>query len=170
MAEATWYDVDATTIRNCWKKAGILPTNATPSQSSSQPLITVLALLINGTTEKAAEKQVEAALDELVFTGALQKANHMNVDSLLNPPGESLVLTEVSDKEIYRAVVDVIAAHDKMDQNGHDHGDSIEEASLDPPPSRRDVAKAVATINKYIEDLNDSFARRVEALLGTFNQ
>jgi hypothetical protein len=94
----------------------------------------------------------------------------MDIDSLLNPLGESLVLTEVSDKEIYQAVIDTIAARDNLDINGHDNGDGIEEASLEPPPSRHDVAKAVATINRYIEELNDPLARKVEALLGTFNQ
>jgi len=116
---------------------------------------------------------VEAALDELVATGAPQTANHMDIDSLLDQLGESLVLTEVSDKKIYQAVINAIAAHDNLDLNGHDDGndgDSIEEASLEPPPSWRDVAKAVATINRYIEELNDPLARKVEALLGTFNR
>jgi len=97
----------------------------------------------------------------------------MDIDSLLDPLGKSLVLTEVSDKEIYQAVIDAIAARDNLDLNGHDDGDDgdgIEEASLEPPPSWRDVAKAVATINRYIEELNDPLARKVEALLGTFNQ
>jgi hypothetical protein len=169
MAEAAWYDVDTKTIRNCWKKVGILP-DATPS--SSQPSIPISTLLSNPTENDPAhqaEQQVEAALDELVATGALQRANRMDIDSLLNPLGESLVLTEVSDKEIYQAVIDAIAARDNLDINGHDNGDGIEEASLEPPPSRRDVAKAVATINRYIEELNDPLARKVEALLGTFN-
>ena len=116
---------------------------------------------------------MEAALDELVATGAPQTANHMDIDSLLDQLGESLVLTEVSDKKIYQAVINAIAAHDNLDLNGHDDGndgDSIEEASLEPPPSWRDVAKAVATINRYIEKLNDPLARKVEALLGTFNR
>ena len=37
-------------------------------------------------------------LDDLVATGALQKGNHMDIESLLNLVGESHVLTEVSDQ------------------------------------------------------------------------
>ena len=102
MAEAAWRDVDTTTIRNCWKKAGILP-DTTPSPAV-QPSIPILALLNTGVESDPAqhtEKQVETALEELVAMGALQRANRMDIESLLNPAGESLVLTEVSDKEIY---------------------------------------------------------------------
>ncbi|KAI0289550.1 hypothetical protein BC826DRAFT_1106910 [Russula brevipes] len=38
---------------------------------------------------------------------------------------------------------------------------------LDP---RRDVLKAVSTINKYIDELNDPIARKLEGILGSFNR
>jgi hypothetical protein len=40
-----------------------------------------------------AERQVEEALDELVAIGVLQTGNRMDIESLLNPAGESPVLT-----------------------------------------------------------------------------
>ena len=51
-----------------------------------------------------AERQVKAALDDLVATlaGALQKKNQMDIKALLNPEGESLNMTETSDREIYQ--------------------------------------------------------------------
>ena len=71
------------------KKAGILPKSHSSSESSCtiQPSIPVSSLLqlenssleMNpvGQAESAAERQVEAALDALVATGALQKTNRM---------------------------------------------------------------------------------------------
>jgi hypothetical protein len=50
------------------------------------------------------ERQVELALDKLVLRGTLQKGNRMDIGSLLNPAGESHVLREASDSDIYQAV------------------------------------------------------------------
>ena len=73
------------------------------------------------------EKQVEVALDDLVSTGALQPKNRMDIESLLNPIGESQVLTETSDKEIYQAIINAIEARDAMDINGGDELDVVVE-------------------------------------------
>jgi hypothetical protein len=76
IADAAWCEVDATTIRNCWRKAGILPER---DSSTCQPSIPVASLLHDPSFETDplahAEKQVEAALDDLVTTGALQAKN-----------------------------------------------------------------------------------------------
>ena len=40
------------------------------------------------------EKQVEAALDDLIIKGALQPCNCMDIKNLLNPAGESQDLME----------------------------------------------------------------------------
>ena len=88
LAHAAWEDVDATMIRRCWRKAGILPDL---KSSSSKPSVSVpVSSLVNGTTSKSsvsipvsslinndenpvadAEKLVKDALDELEKTGAL---------------------------------------------------------------------------------------------------
>ena len=57
-----------------------------------------------------AQKQVEAAPDDLVKTGALQLKNQMDIESLLNPAGESQTLMETSDMEIYQVVTNLIDA------------------------------------------------------------
>jgi hypothetical protein len=90
-----------------------------------------------------AERQVEATLDDLVTTGALQKTNRIDIESLLNPEGKSHVLTETSDVEIYQAVIDAINAHANMEANGGDDADDI---PLVPRPTQRDVLKAASTI------------------------
>jgi hypothetical protein len=114
-----------------------------------------------------AERQVEDAIDNLVTTGALQKTNRMDIESLLNPEGESHVLTESSDTEIYQAVIDAIEACENIDINGGDDVD--DDVPLKPHPTWCDVLKAVSTICRYTEDINKPIAQKVEAILGSFN-
>jgi DDE superfamily endonuclease len=92
LADLAWRDVDTTTIQNCWKKAGILPESDSTSSRTIQPLIPVSSLLqleLEMNPAAQAEREVEAALDALVATGALQKTNWMDIKALLNPEGES---------------------------------------------------------------------------------
>jgi len=111
-----------------------------------------------------AESQVEQALDDLVATGVLQKENRMDINSLLNPVGESHVLTETSDQEIYQAVMDVIEAWENIEMSGGDDGDG------DTIPTCRDVFKVASTISDYIGTINDPLARKMEVLLGSFKR
>ncbi|KIM36342.1 hypothetical protein M413DRAFT_78330 [Hebeloma cylindrosporum] len=91
----------------------------------------------------------------------------MDIEALLNPEGESHVLTETSDREIYQAVMDAIEARENIDITG---GDDIEDGiPINPRPTHRDALKATATIARYIEDLNDPIARKMESLLASFN-
>ena len=41
---------------------------------------------------------------------------------------------------------------------------------LEPRPTRRDVLKAVSTIGRYIDDLDELTARKMEAILGSFSR
>ena len=103
MADKAWSEVNTTTIRNCWHKAGILPDLTSTSSCTTQPSVPISSLVhdtslqTNPTAE--AERQVEIALDDLVATGALWTQNRMDINALLNPDGESHILTETSDKE-----------------------------------------------------------------------
>ncbi len=170
IAEAAWQDVDTTTIRKCWQKAGIVPDVAAPS-ASTQPTIPISALLNNSASQTDpiahAESQVEQALDDLVATGVLQKENRMDINSLLNPVGESHVLTETSDQEIYQAVMDAVEARENIEMSGGDDGDGD---TVEPNPTRRDVLKAASTISDYIGTINDPLARKIEVLLGSFKR
>ena len=80
LADAAWHEVDTTTIRNCWHKAGILPEMDPTAPCALQPSIPVSSLLHNLAVQTDpiahAERQVEIALDDLVATGALQTKNH----------------------------------------------------------------------------------------------
>ena len=92
----------------------------------------------------------------------------MDIEALLNPAGESHILTETSDEEIYQAVIDSISARENIEING---GDDVDvDGPVEPYPTRREVLKAVSTIGKYTNDLNDPFAQKIEALLGSFTK
>jgi hypothetical protein len=93
----------------------------------------------------------------------------MDIESLLNPAGESHVLTDTSDEEIYQAVIDSISACKNIEING---GDDVNEDDIpiEPRPTGHEVLKAVSTITRYIKDLNSPIARTLEANLGSFNR
>ena len=138
---------------------------------TTQPSISISSLLNNLPVQTSiiadAERQVEEAIDELVMRGALQTRNRMDIKSLLNPAGESQILMEASDKEIYLAVIDAITAHENIDVIG---GDDLDDELVEPHSTRRDVLKAASTIGKYTNELNDPLAWKIEALLGSFNR
>ena len=64
--------------------------------------------------------------------------------------------------------MDAIKACENIDINSGDDIDAIQ-VPTDPFPTHHDVLKAVSTICRYIEDLNNPIAQKMEALLGTFN-
>ncbi|EDR11200.1 uncharacterized protein LACBIDRAFT_324795 [Laccaria bicolor S238N-H82] len=86
--------------------------------------------------------------------------------TLLNPAGESHVLTEGSDREIYQSVMDAIDARENIEINGGDDIDDENHISH-ALPTRRDI---VSTIGKYTDNMNDPIARKMEAILGTFTR
>jgi len=64
---------------------------------------------------------------------------------------------------IFQAVMDAIMARENIDIN------DIEDGTQSPTDPHCDILKAVSTIHRYIEDLNDPVARKMEALLASFN-
>jgi len=170
IADAAWQDVDSTTIRNCWQKAQILP-EVHPSPPT--PLTIPISTLVHNSASQMdpithVEKQVEFALNDLVSRGALQRQNRMDITTLLNPHGESYVLTEANDKDIYHAVMDAMGACETMDKNGGDDVD--EDGPVKPCPNWQDVLIAVSTIIQYVANINDPLARKVESLLGSLTR
>jgi hypothetical protein len=86
----------------------------------------------------------------------------VDIESLLNPAGESHVLTETSDKEIYQAVIDSIGVAALACENIS--GD--EDIPIKPRPTRHDIRKAVSTIGRYI----DGFSRANRSTFGFIQQ
>jgi hypothetical protein len=75
---------------------------------------------------------------------------------------------ETSDREIYQAVMDAIDARENVEINGGDDVDN--DIPLEPRPTGRDLLKAVSTIGRYVDDLNEPIARKMEAVLGSFSR
>src|SRR5882762_786157 len=118
----------------------------------SQPSIPITSLLQDPSESQIdpvahAEEQVEAVLNDLVATGALQAKNRMDIKSLLNPVSESHILTETSDQEIYQAVIESITACENIKTNSGDDTDDMNDTPIEPCPTRHEVLMAVSTIS-----------------------
>jgi hypothetical protein len=62
----------------------------------------------------------------------------------------------------------VVEARENIEING---GDDLDDGvETEPQRTRREVLKAVSTINKYIDDLDDPVSRKIEGLLRSFNR
>ena len=176
LAEDAWNEVDTMTIRNCWHKANILPDTDSSSPSSSICPSLPISSLIH-TTEtlndpcSQAEKRITEALDELEATGALQRSNRMDLAELLNPAVEAHDLFEATDEDIFQAVMDA-----KMAREANRGGDSDEVADDSayvpsrPRPTRNEALQATLLLRDYINELDDSFARKLEVMLGSFGR
>ena len=185
LANAAWEEVDATTIRHCWRKAGILPDL---KSSSSKPSVSVpVSSLVNGTTSKSsvsipvsslinndenpvadAEKLVKDALDELEKTGALQSSNRMSLEALLNPVDESITITDTTDEEIFEAVMGAKKVREAAATAGIGDHDVDDDAVVDAGPNRKEALQASLTLKKYVQGLDDAFARKLEGMLTSF--
>ena len=114
LAVQSWDDVDTTTIRNCWRKAGILPNIASPPIQPSLPISSLVHtdadLAVPNDPIVQAENNVQGTLDDLQSIGALQRSNWMTIDELLNPAAESHKISYVTDEDIYKAVIDATKA------------------------------------------------------------
>jgi hypothetical protein len=168
LADIAWQEVDTTTIRHCWHKAGVVPTTDLPT-APAQPTIPITSLLHTASHNQdldpiaMVEDTLRCVLDDLEETGILQRKNRMDVEALLNPLEESQTMDDTTDEEICRAV---LAAH-KAQEGGLISGeeDNVED---DDTPTYREVAQAVSIINKYVRRIDDPVARKVEGTLSMF--
>ena len=63
--------------------------------------------------------------------------------------------------------MDAIEACENIDINA---GDDVDGVEIEPQPTRHEVLKAVSTITKYIDELDDPVSRKIEGLLRSFNR
>ncbi|KAJ3544961.1 hypothetical protein NMY22_g2609 [Coprinellus aureogranulatus] len=148
LADTAWDEVDATTIKNCWKKAGILPE------------VQAISSEVEGVTR--AERGLTDALDQLQSTGVLQPSNRMEIDLLLSPPDENPNVDHADVQEIFETVMEAKAAREALDING---GDDAEEEPLSDVPSPAEVQKAISTITSHLLASDEPYARKLEGLL-----
>ncbi|KAE9398998.1 hypothetical protein BT96DRAFT_821189, partial [Gymnopus androsaceus JB14] len=105
----------------------------------------------------------------LQMTGALQKGNRMTIESLLNPDSERSMLDDSTDQAIFEAVMHSREAHENSEIYGSDD-DKDDDAFLSAFPSRREALEAAATMQKFISEMDDPFARKLESLLEIFGR
>ena len=179
LAEDAWNEVDTTTIRNCWRKAKITPDTDSSSPSSSiRPSLPISSLIHTVETPDdpvaQAAQLVTEALDDLEATGVLQRANRMSLAELLNPAVESHNLFEATDEDIFRAVMDAKTAREVNKGGSDDIADMNDESGIsgpvEPHPARNEALQAVLLLEKYVNELDDPFARKFEVMLGTFGR
>ena len=84
----------------------------------------------------------------------------MDIEALLNSTGEYQVINESTDQEIYHAVMDAIKACENLEINGNDHVD--EDAPVEPCPTCHKFYQAASVITRYMDDMDDPIARRIE--------
>ena len=92
----------------------------------------------------------------------------MNLEELLDPISEQELTVgkpEDSEEDIFRSVQDMVEAEQMMEVNG---GDNIEEEMVQVKPTRKEALTAAFTLQKYIADINELFARKLEGILVNF--
>jgi DDE superfamily endonuclease len=176
LAQDAWNNVDTTTIRNCWKKANILPNTLSSTQTTpAQPTLPISSLIhptdaVNdsdtGPTVHA-ETLVERALDDLEATGVLHRSNRMNITELLNPAVETHNLFNATDEDIFDSVMDAKRFREGATNAG---GDDIDDVDVSAPagPTRHELIQAALMLKKHVATLNDPFSRKFEVMLGSF--
>ncbi|KAF9489837.1 hypothetical protein BDN71DRAFT_1401004, partial [Pleurotus eryngii] len=82
-----------------------------------------------------------------------------------NPVAEEQNMSDTSEEEIFEAVQEMQAAVVMMEIN--DGNDSDNEEVVEKP-SCKEALTAALTLRNYIADINDLFACKLEALLGSF--
>ena len=75
----------------------------------------------------------------------------------------SHALEETSNRKFYQAVIDSIVASENIEINGSDDSDINENIP-------NEFRKAVSTINRYTDGLNDPIARKFEKILSSFSR
>ncbi|KAI5982224.1 hypothetical protein EDD15DRAFT_2181399 [Pisolithus albus] len=175
LADEAWNEVNTTTIRNCWRKAGILP-DLQLGTARIQPSVPILSLIhsISDSLHHEdpilqAEELVSSALNDLESTGVLQHSNRMDIAELLDPAAETHNLFDATDTDIHDAVMEAKRSCEESAILGMSADDN-NEGPVEPSPTCNEALQAVLVLQKYTKSLNDPFARKLELMLGTFGQ
>ncbi|KAF9223569.1 DDE-domain-containing protein [Gyrodon lividus] len=169
-----WNEVNTMTIRNCWRKANILPnTDSSTSPSLVQPFISISSLIhtadscgSNNPGIVQAKNAVHDALDDLQATGALQWSNQMDVAELLNPTAKTYNIFDATDDDIYQAVMDAKVVREASNEVNSNEVMVDNNEPVEPGPTCNEALKAALVLGKYINDFDDPFMRQLKSMLG----
>jgi hypothetical protein len=168
LADSAWLEVDTTTIRHCWDKAGILP-DMQHTMPLTQPALPISSLLHPREDPiSIAENQVVTLLDELKKTGALQHSNWMDISELLNPVYETHGMDTVTDKDIFDAVMEARREREAGKHDGTD--DTTSNTDAEPTPTHAEVIQVTLMLGRFTKDKNDTFLREFESMLVSFRK
>lgn len=170
LAQNAWLEVDTSTIRHCWQKAGILPEMT--DTVLTQPTVPVSLLINPQDPILSAEGRLTLALDELESTGVLQPSNRMSLSDLLNPMDEAHSLVMTTDEDIYNSVLEARQAREGGDsgQGGQDDIDEDSDDLVDPIPTRAEAIRAALVVSRYTMDKDDPILQEVEPALASFRR
>ncbi|GLB43834.1 putative CENP-B ARS binding protein-like protein [Lyophyllum shimeji] len=89
------------------------------------------------------------------------------LEELLNPLSEQELIGKVSEEEIFKSVQDMLEAEQMMEVNG---GDDVDKDTVEVKPTRKEALTAAFTLQKYVADINEPFARKLEGILASFGR
>ncbi|KAG8221765.1 hypothetical protein J3R82DRAFT_2072 [Butyriboletus roseoflavus] len=120
-----------------------------------------------------AEKDIECALDALESVGVLQHCNRMNLAELLNPAVKTHNLFDVTNQNIYDAVMEAKKLQDAEDSLGSAnsaensaHSDS--DKPVDIILTHSEALQAAWGLQKYVEGLDTAYASNFTVMLHVF--
>jgi len=127
------------------------------------PTVPVSSLLNNLEDPiESVEKEIFNSLSHLERIGVLQPRNRMDLTELLNPVNEDDMYDNGTEEEIKQAVLERRAAEQGREKNAGD-GDDLDEV-VEVKPSRREALAAASTLSKYVADIDEPFARKLEVI------
>ena len=91
----------------------------------------------------------------------------MDIESLLNPTEESVIIDNTTDQEIYEAVMASRNAQENALINGGDD-DTDDNGLSEPYPTYKEVLAAVSIVKKHIDLDSDPLARKLDAIFDSF--
>ena len=118
------------------------------------------------------ERLVNIALDDLEATGALQCSNRMDIAELLHPTAETHNISEATDEDIFGAVMDTKMAW----EGGEGDSDKVDDTksgldaatTSEPSLTHSEALQACLLLKRYIVDMDNPAARKLEVMLGSF--
>ena len=164
LADLAWREVDTSTIWHCWKKTGILP-NILFESVLPTPAIPVSSLINPEDPLDHAERDVSSTLDQLQKIGILQPRNQLDIEELLDPESEQVLLDDASDNQIFESLQQMFKAQQMKEIN---RGDELDNAGDMDKPTQKETLQAISTIQKYIADINKPFVHKLELSLMEF--
>ncbi|KAK0183960.1 hypothetical protein F5146DRAFT_939121, partial [Armillaria mellea] len=99
--------------------------------------------------------------------GALQTANRMSIESLLNPEVKHDVMEEVTDKDIFDVVM---RAQNEGEAEEACDADVNDDECIIPIPSHKEALKAVSTLQQYVGSIDALFFCQLKGILASFGQ